>query len=151
MKSGRKTIFDKHPDKIKELLRRLEQGQTYKTSCALASIGESTFHKWIDDAKLIEKKTIKIDVEKLSKTEKNLLEFLESVKKAEAMAISNNVLQIQLAARENWQAAGWFLERRDPENWGRKEQIKQSIEISPEAKAQKAREELSKIDKEMQV
>ena len=35
-----------------------------------------------------------------------------------------NVALIQKAAKDNWQAAAWYLERRYPEDYGRREQHK---------------------------
>ncbi len=48
-------------------------------------------------------------------------EFFESVKKAEAQAVARNVTVIQTAARDSWQAAAWWLERKHPGEWGKKE------------------------------
>ena len=45
--------------------------------------------------------------------------FLGAVKKAEVQAIARNVTVIQTAARDSWQAAAWWLERKHPQEWGR--------------------------------
>ncbi len=47
-------------------------------------------------------------------------EFLEAIEKAEAQAKVRNVTIIQAAAKDNWQAAAYWLERRYPEEWGRR-------------------------------
>lgn len=51
-------------------------------------------------------------------------EFFEAIKKAEAIAEARNVTIIQSAAKDSWQAAAWWLERKHPDEWGRKEQHK---------------------------
>lgn len=45
------------------------------------------------------------------------------VEKAKAVAEIRNLTIIQSAAPENWQAAGWILERTHPERYGRRERI----------------------------
>jgi hypothetical protein len=48
--------------------------------------------------------------------------FLTAVKRAESDAEIRNVALIQKAAQEgNWTAAAWWLERRRPKRWGRKD------------------------------
>ena len=50
--------------------------------------------------------------------------FFDAVKKAEAEAIARNVTLIQKAAQDgSWQAAAWWLERKYPEEWGRKDRL----------------------------
>lgn len=48
-------------------------------------------------------------------------EFFEAVKTAEAQAVARSVATIQAASRKSWQAAAWWLERKHPDEWGRKE------------------------------
>lgn len=49
--------------------------------------------------------------------------FYESVKKAQAKSVSRCVSMIQKASIDTWQAAAWWLERRYPEEFGRKEKV----------------------------
>ena len=52
----------------------------------------------------------------------DFLEFVEAVKKAEAEAEVESVALIRRSAQDGqWQAAAWFLERRKPSDWGRKD------------------------------
>ena len=44
--------------------------------------------------------------------------FLAEVKKAECEAVSVNVQNILRAAKKNWTASAWWLERRHPEEFG---------------------------------
>jgi hypothetical protein len=89
------------PELIEQLIKYIEAGNYYKTACEAVGLGESTFYEWL----------------------KEKPEFLESIKKAEAQAIVRNLTIIQLAAKKNWQAAAWFLERKDFKNWGKKELV----------------------------
>lgn len=52
-----------------------------------------------------------------------LYEFFVALKKAESLAQEARAQTIIVAARKNWQAAAWWLERKYPEIWGRKEVI----------------------------
>lgn len=46
-------------------------------------------------------------------------ELLEQVGQASAEGEAANVARIAAAARDNWQAAAWLLERQFPQRWGR--------------------------------
>ncbi len=46
--------------------------------------------------------------------------FLEAVKRAEGIAEMRMVSTITGHAKDTWQAAAWWLERRKPNDWGRK-------------------------------
>ena len=103
---GRKPLLlDK--ERIDRLCNALLAGNFIKNACALALIGEATFHRWMKDAESAPERSA-------------LWEFRESVKRARALAEHRNVLIIQKAARTNWTAAAWYLERSNPKEWGRK-------------------------------
>ena len=89
------------PELVSELIKYIEAGNYQKTACEAVGISEETFYTWM----------------------KEKPEFSESIKKAESKAIARNVMIIQKAAQTSWQAAAWFLERKDYERWGRKELI----------------------------
>jgi len=54
-------------------------------------------------------------------------EFGSALEKAEAQAHARSVAIIQKAALETWQAAAWWLERRYPEQWARRDTLRQEI------------------------
>jgi len=89
------------PELVEELIKYIRAGNYQKTACEIVGISEDTFIEW----------------------KKTKSEFSELIKKAEAEAIARNLTIIQLAASKEWQAAAWFLERKDFKNWGRKELI----------------------------
>lgn len=49
-------------------------------------------------------------------------DFAEAVKKAEADAEVRNVALIEQAAGKEWTAAAWWLERKFPERWAKKQE-----------------------------
>jgi len=88
------------PELVNELIKYIEAGNYQITACEAVGISKETFHQWLKKS-----------------------DFADSIKKAESKAIIRNLTIIQFAAKKNWQAAAWFLERKDYKNWGRKEQI----------------------------
>jgi len=60
-------------------------------------------------------------------------EFLAGVEKAEADARLRFVGIIATASKTSWQAAAWFLERRRPEHWGRREKLEVAVDAKREA------------------
>jgi transposase len=93
------------PELKAKLIEYLKAGNYVNTACAAVGITEETFYQWM-------KKT----------------EFSEPIKKAQAEAIARNVIIIQNAAKDQWTAAAWFLERKDNANWGRKDKL--SLDVS---------------------
>lgn len=92
------------------ILRALEVGNTRTDSALGAGITRETLRQWLKS-----------------------LPFLAAVEKAEALARQRFVGQIALAAKNgNWQAAAWNLERRDHENWGRRDRVDVTMEIRKE-------------------
>lgn len=50
-------------------------------------------------------------------------DFRNAVKRAEAQAEEARLNTIIIAAKKNWTAAAWWLERKFPERWGRREAV----------------------------
>lgn len=50
-------------------------------------------------------------------------EFFDAIKKAEAEAETKQIGTILVASASNWQAAAWWLERKFPQRWGRKDRM----------------------------
>ena len=96
---------------VDKLCEALLGGNTIKNSCALASIDETTYHRYIAEGR---------HAEEGSPLEK----FCTRVRAAIAEAEQRAVLLIQIAAKKNWQAAAWFLERRSPKEWGRTDRMR---------------------------
>ena len=107
---GRKTKLT--PELIEQAVKLIEAGN-YQIHVAQAlGISKETWFRWLREGEQSE------DENGLKK------QFYDSVKKAEAKAVARNVALIQRAAQEgNWQAAAWWLERRYPEEWGKKDKL----------------------------
>ena len=110
--AGRKTKLN--DARLKKVVDGITAGLPYDTACALAGIHYTTFLNWMKRGE--EEKT------------GEFFKFFEEVKKAEAIAESVHIKNIKDAGRNGvWQADAWMLERRYPEKWGKKEQVKQEI------------------------
>lgn len=95
------------PEVAKKLLDAIRVGSTFRLACSYAGIDHATFYRWLEkDATLA-----------------------TAVKEAEGAAVVGWLAKIEKAASEgNWQAAAWKLERRYPEDFGRRERIEQTVE-----------------------
>lgn len=98
------------PELIELTAELIRVGNYYKHVAQYLNISEETFYRWLREG------------EKAKNGLKR--QFYEAVKRAEAEAIARNLALIQKAAQEgNWQAAAWWLERKYPEEWGRKDHM----------------------------
>lgn len=102
--AGRKSKYT--PEKAAEIVKLLSGGATIKDTCAYVGITDDTLSNWC----------------------KRDSEFSESVNKARATGKIECAALVRQAARSNWQAAAWFLERSDPEHWGRRDAMKITLE-----------------------
>jgi len=96
------------PETKEDIVKALRAGNSRRDSALYAGISEQTFYSWMSRGR---------DGEPL------YIEFLEAVEKAEAQSVVRNVAIIQRAAEETWQAAAWWLERKRPDDWGRRQRM----------------------------
>jgi hypothetical protein len=120
--AGRFTILT--PQMIDDFVVMIKAGATFKMAINAMSIGERTFYLWLskgeDVLEKVEAASEKGEKYIFGDNEELYLQFMQSIKRAEADAMRRNVAIIQAAAKKSWQAAAWYLERRDPEEFGRK-------------------------------
>jgi len=100
---------------VKEICEYIATGNTFERACRLSNISESIFYDW----------KAKGEKEKQGK----YLDFLEAVKKAGEEFKQTNIDIIQQAAKDGtWQAAAWLLERKHPEEFGRRDRVAISMD-----------------------
>lgn len=98
MPAGRPT--KRTPETEKRILDALRIGATRKDASLAAGISQETFCQWMN----------------------SFPEFAEAVEKAESEDKLRMLAAITKASQEgSWQAAAWRLERKDPDNYGRRE------------------------------
>lgn len=102
------------PELTKKIASIIAKGNTAKTACHLVGIGTTTYYRWLRTADE-------------PKARKEFREFKEAIEKAEAFAAAKRIEVITKAMDAGtWQAAAWWLERRQPDEWG----LKRRHEIS---------------------
>lgn len=95
------------PEIHAQIVRWMEAGNYLETAAPLSGVATSTARRWMARGRKQKRGKFR--------------DFLDAVKKAGAAAESRNVLLIQSAARKQWQAAAWYLERMHPDRWARME------------------------------
>lgn len=102
----------------------------YATVAAQANgIGETTYFRWMTRGRDAQRDEYG---ELTNADDEPYVDFFEKVKDAEAKAEVLNIGLIQRAATGGtWQAAAWYLERKYPDRWGRKDHLR-SIVSGPE-------------------
>lgn len=93
--TGRKPKLDQVL--VAKLLPLLQQGHTIEIACKAVGIGDSTFHRWMDTGKTQEHGPYR--------------DFWEKVTAARAICEVMLLDTLQKAARTDWRAAQWLLER----------------------------------------
>ncbi len=124
-KVGRSTKLTE--ELIEQISIAVENGSSNKDACILTGISESTFYNWMNEAKALQ------DKKKIPSDKRIYLEFMESLKKAEAMFKQFHLGQINKASREgSWQASAWMLERKYPNEYSRKLELRGQDGNAPE-------------------
>ena len=62
-------------------------------------------------------------------------QFHDKVEEAKSVAITLRARRIYKAGEDNWQADAWWLERVDPDNFGRKDKHEHKVDASIELSA----------------
>lgn len=112
-----------------EIVKYIKAGNYPEVAASLAGIDRVTFYRWIKKGARAESGIHK--------------EFCNSVKKAEDYAEAAAVERIRKAGKDNWQALAWWMERKHPDKWGRKQRVE--MEHSGEVK----QEHKGKVDIEI--
>jgi len=91
------------PDVRDRIATMIQAGAYAEQAARAAGISSSTYYSWME------------------RGERPFSEFSETIKTAEAVAEQQRVQHIHHAADAGtWQAAAWWLERRFPARWGRR-------------------------------
>lgn len=127
----------------KKIVGLIRDGNFAAQAAAACGISESTYYNWTRAGRAAEAK--QQEGLKLTASEKSFLQFLQSIRVAEAQAEADAVQIVQAAARTGtYQAAQWFLERKHGSRWAKKNelQVETTIHDGAERKTKKTQEEL---------
>jgi transposase len=97
------------------ICQAIRAGNYIETAAAFAGIDKTTLYDWL-----------KRGARAKGSADAVFVGFSHSVQKALSDSEVTDVATIGVAAKENWQAAAWRLERKFPERWGRKDSVKHS-------------------------
>ena len=132
---GRKPKLTK--EVFETIVQQVGQGTPYKYACQIAGTAYPTMKTWMDEGMRIKDcmeegaETGLLTEDDLYALEANLyFQFFRAVKKAEAECVGRMSLVIQVAAKDNWQAAAWYLERRVPECFAKTDRVEHSGSVN---------------------
>lgn len=90
------------PERVARIIGALENGCTRRAACAVGQIDQVTFERWVN----------RFD------------DFAVAVKEAEGRAEAYAIAIIRRAMPDQWQAAAWYLERKHPDEWAKRETLR---------------------------
>ena len=129
-----RTPLIQDPEKRKLILSGIvpyiEHGMSIVKACEASGVPVATYYRWKAlgrevALRLEERELIEPD-ESFSAADVAMFEFLKSVSMAELQCMDRNLLSIQVASQNHWQAAAWWLERRFPKEYGRSYKVEHS-------------------------
>ena len=117
---GRPSKLD--PGTLKRLETALKLGMSIKKAVTYSGISRSTFYRWQDRYKKIDE-ACDGDRDSIKNVDDlDLWDFWDTIKKAQVEGEASHLGVITKAANNGiWQASAWFLERSNPEEWGKRE------------------------------
>lgn len=107
--------------KVQRLLNALKAGHFVQEACQYAPISEQTYYRWLREGAALDAKAAA--GEKLTPDEDAQRELCEAIKLAEVSGQNAALDMIREAiSAGTWQAAAWFLERRN-KKWSNRTEI----------------------------
>lgn len=114
-----RTDLRTNPTVCEKFKGALIAGNTYAAACRVARVSAASFYRWMKQGNSAPEGTLARD-------------FYEMVEDATTQAEHRNVMCIQKAAgKGNWQAAAWWLERRRPNDYGRRDTVQVGSDGTP--------------------
>ena len=115
-RAGRKTLLN--DKRLKAITTMLRAGAYVDDACQSVGISDRTFYNWANRGRVQEER-IEAGLE-IEPDEEPFLQFLRSIREADAEGIIGHLMNIDNAAKNGtWQASAWILERKQPKKWGR--------------------------------
>lgn len=108
--------FLRDTDRVLDFIGALESGLYMREACAIVGVGTATIYGALRQGK----------IDRRAEQDTPFAEFATNVERAMATAEQESLVRIRGAARVNpafWAADAWWLERRYPEKYGRKDRI----------------------------
>ncbi|HEY7825101.1 MAG TPA: transposase [Acidimicrobiia bacterium] len=107
--------------KVDRLLNALKAGHFVQEACQYAPISEQTYYRWLREGKALDARAEAGD--ELTAEEQGIRELCEAIKVAEVSGQNAALDKIRDAINSGtWQAAAWFLERRN-KKWSNRTEV----------------------------
>lgn len=136
--------------KIQEdICRAVRAGNYIETAAAHVGINKTTLYDWMKRGAREKERIAKNPRARVKKSEEPYVEFSNAIEKALADAEVRDVAIIANAAKENWQAAAWRLERKFKERWGRNDYSRETERIN--AVIDKTKKEVELIEERIKL
>ena len=97
------------PEVHEAIVDGINAGLTFRLSCARAGVTPATFYNWLKKGEVAQSGA--------------LMEFFNAVERAKADSALRLISQITLQAPTDWRAAAFILERRFPDDYGRRAEL----------------------------
>jgi len=147
-KVGRPTIFNE--EKAAKLYNLIKAGNYIETASAVAGINKDTFYEWVKYGCRL-KEGRKKKNKNITPEDMQFIEFSDAVEEALAIAEARDLKRIDDAAENDWRAAAWKLERRNPQRWGVRPQGEMTLNINEKKSFKNEREFSKAVEKMMEL
>ena len=97
------------PEVHEAIVDGINAGLTFRLSCARAGVTPATFYNWLEKGEVAQSGA--------------LMEFFNAVERAKADSALRLISQITLQAPADWRAAAFILERRFPDDYGKRTEV----------------------------
>lgn len=119
------------PELTVKICDMLRAGNYLETAAAYAGVDKATLHRWLKRGRAeMDRVEGSIGKAKIRKAEQPFVDFCNSVEKALSEGEVRDLIIISNAAKTDWKAAAWKLERKFPDKWGRKERVEANLHHS---------------------
>lgn len=122
-KRGRPTKLNEA--RAAQIVNMVRGGSFALVAARANGIHQATYHAWMARGRDAERDD---DGHCVNPDDQLYADFHDSVKDAEAAAEVQSIALIRQSANNGtWQAAAWYLERKYPDRWGRKDHVRQEV------------------------
>lgn len=133
-RGGGQKVKLNNPERRQAILEALRQGAYLEVAGRRGGVSAATIHRWMDlgrsSVAAVEAAHRRIEEGekgvKVPPAHEPYHSFYEEVEAARAQSEMRAVTIVQLAGRNDWKAAAWYLERAFPKRWGSKALVEHS-------------------------
>lgn len=111
-RTGRPTLLT--PELMETVVDLLKRGNYISTAAKAVGLNPATISQWVKKGNDLAESGYELD-----EYEQAFVIFAQEIEKARSYAQIKAVEVIRNAMPSQWQAAAWYLERTDAQNWGR--------------------------------